>query len=83
MSGDLPDIRLPLDEARAAISVGGPYGEVMATYVALGQAIEAADGEGCRELVDRLIRLDRWVDQAGEQRWALWITKYTTFGGGE
>jgi hypothetical protein len=87
------DVRQSIEEARqAAASAGpedGPYGELMATYVELGELLESGRTDHeyeqeCRALVDRLVVLgvlgvahERYWDQ----RWAVWVAQNTTWGG--
>lgn len=69
-----------------ADAADGPYRELMATYVALGELLDSgrvdADlGQDCRDLVRRLVKLGEWMEWLGEQQWALWMARNTVFGG--
>lgn len=84
------DITASIDAARAEvdryIDTDPVYAELMATYVELGETLEAnyhitpdspaeeiAEYEAeCRSLVGRLIELGRVLDYQGDQRWARW-----------
>ncbi|TCO64366.1 hypothetical protein [Actinocrispum wychmicini] len=90
LSRSTVDIRLSIEDARqATASAGcedGPYGELMATYVELGELLDSgrADVEyeqECRALVDRLIVLGKANERHWDQKWAAWAAENTTFGG--
>lgn len=86
--------RSPVDVSRATAearremegSKPGPYRELMATYVALGELLDSGRSDAdyvqdCHDLVGRLIKLGEWVTRESDQRWALWMAQNTTFGG--
>lgn len=84
------DLRQVIEEARGEVASAtpedGPYGELMATYVVLGELLDS-DRVGaeyaleCRALVDRLVVLGKANERYWEQRWAVWAAENTTLGG--
>jgi hypothetical protein len=85
------DVRQSIEEARQAASAGpedGPYGELMATYVELGELLESGRTDHdfeleCRALVDRLVVLGVAHERYWDQRWAVWVAQNTTWGGAD
>lgn len=81
------DISEAIADARQQVADAeeGPYRELMATYVQLGELLDSGrsdvDYEGdCRALVDRLVEIGREIDRTSEQRWFSWMAHNTTFG---
>lgn len=83
------DISQATEDARRASEQAtpedGPYGELMATYVELGELLDTyrTDPEfedECRELVERLIALGKARDEFNDQQTAVWMANHTTFG---
>lgn len=83
------DIRGSIEDARRASEEAtpedGPYGELMATYVELGELLESGRTDSefedeCRELVERLQALGKQHEEFWEQQTAVWMANHTTFG---
>lgn len=84
----LVDISQAVADARREVAEShpGPYREMMATYVELGELLDSGRSDAgyiqdCHDLVGRLIKLGEWVTRESDQRWALWMAQNTTFGG--
>ncbi len=83
------EIRQSIEEARqeaANAAPGDPYGELMATYVELGELLESGRTDReyeleCRALVDRLVVLGKANEAYLHQKWLAWAAENTTFGG--
>jgi hypothetical protein len=84
------EIRQSIEDARQeasrAVPADGPYGELMSTYVELGELLESGRTDAefeleCRAYVDRLIVLGKAHERHWDQKWAGWLARNSTFGG--
>ena len=71
---------------QSAESPDGTYRELMATYVVLGELLESGRTDQefvqeCKALADRVVVLGRVQGRELQQRWAAWLSTYTTLGG--
>ena len=75
------------EAARSDLPADDPYLELMATYVELGELLDAGvtGAEGRQKyagLVDRLIEISKDQKQYDDQQFAVWVSRITSGGVG-